>query len=307
MNAVERRLLVPAPPERLAVLRLLVGGFGLVWVAGRAGHLASFGSFDAARFEPVGVVTLLGDPLGSAALTALVVVAVATGAAFVAGWRFRWTGPAFAVLLLVLTTYRSSWSQVFHTENLLVLHVAVLSLAPAADVLSLDARRRVLPTAATSPAYGWAVEVCAVVTVLTYFLAGWAKLRLGGLDWVTGETLRNQVAFDNVRKAVLGDVHSGIGAFAVRHGWLFPPLALVTVVVELAAPLVLLAGARVRAVWAGLAWLFHVGILALMAIAFPYPLSGVAFAPLFPLERLADAVRRRRTGAPAPAMRAAVR
>jgi hypothetical protein len=34
--------------------------------------------------------------------------------------------------------------------------------------------------------------------------------------------------------------------------------------------------------------LFHVGILALMAIMFPYPLSGVAFASFFPIEQLAD-------------------
>jgi hypothetical protein len=51
-------------------------------------------------------------------------------------------------------------------------------------------------------------------------------------------------------------------------------------------------------VWATAAWLFHVGIVALMAIVFAYPLSGVAFAPLFRLERLVAVVpaRYRRTG-----------
>jgi hypothetical protein len=37
----------------------------------------------------------------------------------------------FALLLLWVTTYRNSWGQVFHTENLMVLHV-VLAVSPAA-------------------------------------------------------------------------------------------------------------------------------------------------------------------------------
>ena len=39
-------------------------------------------------------------------------------------------------------------------------------------------------------------------------------------------------------------------------------------------------------VWAVLAWSFHLGVWAIMAIFFPYPLLGLAFAPLFAVERL---------------------
>jgi hypothetical protein len=65
----------------------------------------------------------------------------------------------------------------------------------------------------------------------------------------------------------------------------FPPVAVATVLVELGAPLALLGG-RLRTAWVLAAWGFHVGIVALMAISFPYPLSGIAFAPLFACERL---------------------
>ena len=41
-----------------------------------------------------------------------------------------------------------------------------------------------------------------------------------------------------------------------------------------------------RAWWIAAAWGFHVGILVLMAIGFPYQLLGVAYAPLLPLERI---------------------
>ena len=36
------------------------------------------------------------------------------------------------------------------------------------------------------------------------------------------------------------------------------------------------------------AWSFHVGVLTLMLIAFAYPLSFVAYAPFFRVERLLD-------------------
>jgi len=61
------------------------------------------------------------------------------------------------------------------------------------------------------------------------------------------------------------------------------------VTVELGAWVALLGG-RWRNVWVVGAWLFHLGVLAVMAIVFPYQLSGVAFAPFFRLEGLAHRV-----------------
>ena len=71
----------------------------------------------------------------------------------------------------------------------------------------------------------------------------------------------------------------------LSQAWFFTPLAIATLVVELGAPLALL-GRRAARIWSAAAWSFHVGIFALMAIVFPYPLLGVAFAPFFALERL---------------------
>ena len=69
---------------------------------------------------------------------------------------------------------------------------------------------------------------------------GLAKLRNGGMDWLAGDILRNQVAHDNLLKIQLGDVHSPIGAWLVQFAWIFPPLAVASVFVELSAPVVLL-------------------------------------------------------------------
>ncbi|HEX6418675.1 MAG TPA: hypothetical protein VFZ77_09265, partial [Acidimicrobiales bacterium] len=93
-----------------------------------------------------------------------------------------------------------------------------------------------------------------------------------------------------------GDAWSPAGTALVAHAWVFAPLAVLTLVVELGAWVALLGG-RWRTAWVAAAWLFHAGVLALMAIVFAYPLSGVAFAPFFRLERLAG----RRGGAVAAA------
>ena len=123
----------------------------------------------------------------------------------------------------------------------------------------------------------------AVATVLTYVVAGIAKLRVGGWAWVEGDALLHQVAFDNARKDLLGDTSSPFARFFVEQDWLTGPAAVASMVVELGAPLALLSR-RLAAWWSGAAWAFHIAILVFMAILFPYHLLGLAMAPLLPLE-----------------------
>jgi hypothetical protein len=186
-------------------------------------------------------------------------------------------------LLLAVLTYRNSWSHLFHADNLLALHVLVVGLAPAADAWSLDARGR-----DTKPPpnvrYGWPLRLAALITVLTYVVTGVAKLRYGGADWLRGDTLLHQITFDNARKKVLGSTYSPFAGPLADHPAFLRPFAALTVVVELGAPVALL-GRRWATGWTASAWTLHAGIVALMAITFPYPLSVVAFAPLFDCER----------------------
>ncbi|MCH8814991.1 MAG: HTTM domain-containing protein [Chloroflexi bacterium] len=286
LSRIDRFWYRPAPATRLAALRIIIGGFALGYVVIRGPHLMGYADFDASQFEPTGVTSVLSGTLSDDVLGALVMITILAGVAFVTGAGYRVTGPIFAMLLLFVTGYRNSFGQIFHTENLMVIHVMVLALAPAADSVSLDAwRRGETRTLEPDGRYGWAIQLMCLLTVLTYFISGQTKLRNAGLEWVTTDTLRNFVAYDNLRKAELGDSYSFIGAALVAHGWLFKPLAAFTLAAELGAPLAMLGG-RVAKLWALSAWLFHVGILAVMAILFPYPLAGVAFAPFFPVEQL---------------------
>lgn len=312
--------------RRLGLIRVLVSGYATAWTAVRTPHLLDHLDFDDRRLDPVGVLAPLTGPPAAGLVVAGVVATIVFGVAAALGWRYRVTGPALAVSFLAVTTYRNSWGQIFHTENLTALHLAVLAIAPAdrhwvlrprrrlgaqpdsvprqsADRHDNDNRRWAMQAPAVRSARRsrrpsadddgrWAVRALAVATVAGYVVAGVAKLRNGGTAWLDGEVLVNQVAFDNARKDVLGDVMSPVASFFVDNRWLARPAVLASMAVELGAPLALL-GRRVAAAWSLAAWGFHLAILVLMAIVFPYHLLGLALIPLLPLEEWTRRARRR--------------
>ncbi|QGG96203.1 hypothetical protein [Actinomarinicola tropica] len=267
--AAVRRLATGDDAARLALLRVLVTGYAVGYLLIRAPHLwdlAALADDAPGRWSPVGPFTFVAEPWPPSAVRALVPLTIVVGLSALLGRAWSITAPAAAVGVLLLTSYASSWGQVFHTENLLVLHLLVLAAAAVVDG-GTGARR----TGELAP------RAMAVVVVVAYVLAGWAKLRASGWGWVSGDALLHHVAHDNLRKVLVGDWYSPIGAWAVGHPWVFRPMAALSLVVELAAPLALLGG-RLRRAWVAGAWLFHLGVLAIMAILFPYQLTGVAFA-----------------------------
>ena len=238
----------------------------------RTGHWHDLSRLPASRWEPVGIVNWLGFD----STTAVTVVVVLTVRRRCRRPRQPSPGrsapPLFAIGFLWLTSFGASWGQILHTEHLLVLHLLVLAASPSGRGASATA--------------GWPLKVMSAVTVATYFVAGVAKLRFGGgLDWLAGDGLLRLVAHDNLRKRLLGDAWSPISPFAVGHPLIFQVGAWVTLLVELGAPLALL-GRRWAYTWIALAWTFHLAVLGLMAVLFPYPLFGVAFASMLPVERL---------------------
>ncbi len=263
----------PAPAERLAALRIAIGAYALIYTLSRFHALITTytGSFAA-----VGVVR---TTVPSSLAIVLVIATVVLLSLFTLGWQYWLTAPLAAAALLWTLTYRNAWGQVFHVENLLVLHVIALAAAPAADAWAASRQRE------PKGSYGWAIKLLVALTVATYVLAGVAKLRLSGGAWLDGHQLRNQIAIDNARKLLLGESPARLALPLLEHPAWFTAVSIATLCVELGAPLALIGG-RVGRVWALAAWLFHVGVYALMHIVFPYPLFGVAFLPLLQLERL---------------------
>lgn len=271
-----------APPQRLAAVRLLTGTFAVGYLAARSPAYLALRGRSPVGFDGVGVLAWMGSPVADPVVVAALALALVSGAAFTAGAWFRVTGPTFALTVLLLATYRSSWGQLLHFENLLVLHLLVLAVAASADAWSYDARRRPVPRRDRS--YGPPLVLLCLVVAVTYSIAGLAKLRYGGIDWISGDTLRNHIAYSATRLEVLGGSPSPVASLVVRRPWALGPMAAASVLIELAAPLALL-GRWWRNVWVGAAWAMHAAIAALMLVVFPYPLFLVAFAPFFALER----------------------
>ncbi len=291
LRALGRLWFTPAPATRLAVLRLLVGAYSLWYLRRRVRMLRRIGETDPGLFRPVGVARVLDRPLRPEVNKALILATLGGNAAFLLGWRHRVTGPAFAGLLLWTLTYRNSWSMIFHSDNVLVLHTGILALTPSADALSLDALSRTgRPPAAPEWRYGWPVNLMRAATAATYLVAGVAKVKGPlGWKWASGEALRSQVAIDGLRKELLGSGAAPLGSRLYKRVGLYRLLAVGSLAAELVAPLVL-PSRRLARLWAVAAFAMHWGIYAVMGIKFRYQMSGVMYAPYFDVERLLPGV-----------------
>jgi hypothetical protein len=266
--------LSPAPAERLALVRIAIGGFALIYVLARLPELLAVARLSPAHFAPVGIVRWLGGPWPVGLVLAVAAATCVALAAFVLGIAYRYVAPLAALGLVVTLSYRTSWGQVFHTENLLVLHVIALACAPAADAWALGARTQGDPAR-----YVWPIKLLVAVTTATYVIAGLAKLRLAGAGWLDGSQLADQIALDNVRKALLGARTAPLATFVLAHPLVLQGLSIATLAIELFAPIALFGG-RIARAWALGAWAFHVGVLATMYVVFPYQLLGVAYLPV---------------------------
>ena len=268
--------------QRLAIMRAVMGTYAVVWTIVRAANIIDTSQQPARRFDPVGPLWFLHNPLPVWVTVAGIAAVIVAGCGLIVGWRYRVTAPIAALAFLFVTTYRNSWGHIIHTENLASLQLLVLAIAPAAAVWSLDARRSTHREPTRDDGW-WAVKAMAVLAVGTYFVAGMAKLRISGIHWIDGDVLLHQVAFDNARKIVVGAPASPIAAFFLDQRWAMAPAAVGAMIIELGAPLALIKE-RFAIVWVTAAIMLHLGILAIMAILFPYQLLAIAMLPLLPVE-----------------------
>ena len=279
--------------QRLAMLRILVFGYAAVWTTVRAPHLVDTVDLAPRRLDAVGPLWWLTEPMPAVVILVTVALTPIACAAAALGWKYRLSAPVAALGFLFLTTYRNSWGQLFHTENLAALHLCVLALVPFAavswSVSSSSEEHNKEHNQQREELSRFVVTTLSVLTVGTYFVAGVAKLRISGFAWIDGDVLRHHIAFDNARKELFGDPIAPFGATMLRNSWTLAPAAVAAIIVELTAPLALL-HRRVAWAWASAAAVFHFVILGVMAILFPYHLLGIALAPLLPVERLGTTV-----------------
>lgn len=125
-----------------------------------------------------------------------------------------------------------------------------------------------------SEAAGWALRVTQLAVVATYFLSSWAKLRFGGVGWVTSSVLARAI----VRRGTgLADLIAGVPHLLV--------LAQVGIVAfELASPVIFFLSARWRKWAVAFFYSFHVATFATITISFAPHLA--ALTSFLPLEKL---------------------
>jgi hypothetical protein len=149
----------------------------------------------------------------------------------------------------------------------------------------------VLPTAGRArhgdtertEAGGWALRVTQIAVICTYFLAAWAKLRFGGLDWATSSVLAR--AF--IRRGTdLADLIA-----QVPHLLTVSQLGILAL--ELSSPLIFVVSARWRNAFVAVFYLFHLATFAMITISFAPHL--IAMTSFLPLERVRPFARWRHT------------
>lgn len=268
-----RWLTEPVPRGRVAAFRTLIYLFvaaDLVlftpWVRTRV-------AVPGELYQPLLVGRLLPLPTPTPAVVGVIFWALLLLALLAATGRApRLLGWAVFALYFEWMIVAMSYGKVDHDRFGLLVALAVLPTAGRA--------RHGDPT--RTEAGGWALRVTQIAVVCTYFLAAWAKLRFGGLDWLTGSVLARAI----IRRGTeLADLIASV-----------PYLLIVAqfgiVAFELASPAIFLLRERRRLYTVGFFYSFHLVTFATITISFAPHLA--AMTSFLPLERVRPLVWARR-------------
>lgn len=273
-NAWARYWFFPESLTRLAVCRLLAFGLMIADLVYLSPNTFTR-SADPMFWEPVLLLRVLhrllgiGPPLPDVLAAIHIVTVVFAVGAFI-GYRTRFCAVASAVLYLYLIAVSFSWFlKVHHTHAVFVLLLLALSVSPCGRALSVDALLARMRSAAermefrpewepeTSPFARWPLRFIGIMIALAYFSAGFAKMKIGGIEWINGESLAYWLLQD-------ADIYAmSLPATMAQHPALLQALSIMVVALQLSFPVILIAP---RLVWvylpAGLG--FHMGTFVLM-------------------------------------------
>ncbi|GAB2946754.1 hypothetical protein GCM10027280_39440 [Micromonospora polyrhachis] len=263
--AAGRWLTAAVPQGRIAAFRTLVYLFVAADLVIFTPWIRHHGDTGAALYQPLFIGRLLPLPTPTPllvdtifwALLAFSLVAATGRAPRALGW------PIF-LLYFEWMIIAMSCGKVDHDRFAFLIALAVLPTAGRAR--HGDATR--------TEAGGWALRVTQIAVVCTYFLAAWAKLRFGGLEWLTGSVLARAI----IRRGTeLADLIAQV-----------PYLLIVAqfgiIAFELLSPAVFLVSERWRRVLVAFFYSFHLVTVSTITISFAPHL--VAMASFLSLERI---------------------
>ena len=250
------------PLGRLAALRTLVYLFVPVDLLLTTNWVLQHKDVPGDLYVPLLIGRILPLPTPTYALTVGVFVALlVTSVVAATGRAPRLLGTAVFVLYLEWMVIAMSYGKVDHDRFGFLVALAVLPTVGRARWGDLT----------RSEAAGWALRATQLAVVATYFFAAWAKLRFGGLDWLTGATLTRAVLR---RGTFLSD-------WVVDYPGLLVAFQFFIVAFELSSPVLLFLAYRWRLRAVGGLYGFHLMTYAAITISFlPHCVAMTSFLPL---------------------------
>jgi hypothetical protein len=290
----------PTAPTNLGVSRMVFFA-GMLAIYARE-DFSAWGGVSDAFWIPISLFSALHikpvDPGTLTALQAIWRVALGLSAVGIA------TSASMAVSFVVglyLLGLPHNFGQTYHFDAVLVIAIGILACSRAGDAWSVDAWLKGGGDAPPSGEYTWPVRAIWVAVSLVFFAAGLAKVRYGGLEWITSDNMSILLtrAMYHVSDA---DPLTRVGLAIANNHWLSSALAAAAVAIELGFPLTLISR-KAQMVFVPAAFGMLLGIRVLMGPTFGGFL--IAFVFWIPWQRIAvrvDARRyvRRRAGASRP-------
>ncbi|MEV7227796.1 MULTISPECIES: HTTM domain-containing protein [Polymorphospora] len=273
VRALGRWLTEAVPRGRVAAFRTLVYLFVVGDLLLFTPWVRDHATVPGALYQPLFVGRLLPLPTPSPELVSVVFWLLLALAALAATGRApRVLGWSIFLLYFEWMIIAMSYGKVDHDRFGLLVALAVLPTAGRA--------RHGDPT--RTEAGGWALRVTQIAVVCTYFLAAWAKLRFGGVEWLTGSVLARAI----IRRGTeLADVIAQVPGLLIAAQ--FGIMAF-----EILSPVVFLLNERWRNRAVAFFYSFHVVTFATITISFAPHL--VAMASFLALERVRPIVWVRR-------------
>jgi len=194
-----------ASPDNLGLCRILLYGLMFLyyvltpWLFPSWGYHEDFvlwGSVSHAFWKPVWLMSVLHLlPASTPVLEVLQAVWRTALALSCIGLFTRVSTATSFVLGFYLFGVPVSFGRIHHQEHILIFSFLIMAFSRCGDAWSVDAliRKARAGTAQRSEVasgeYTWPVRMIWVVIALTYFAAGFSKLRHSGFDWINSDTM----------------------------------------------------------------------------------------------------------------------
>jgi hypothetical protein len=249
------------PRGRIAALRTLAYGFVLLDVFVLRTWVVRHADLPGKLYNPLFITRFLPAPTPTPLVVRSVEIALTLAALVGISSRLpRLSGMLVFILYLEWMLIAFSYGKVDHDRVAFLVALAVLPTVGPARWGDLEREESA----------GWAIHCIQVAVVMTYFASVFAKVRFGGVNWVTGATLMRAV----IRRGTF------LAEPLTHHPGVLRAAQFMLVGFELLSPLLLVRG-RIGMTMLAMAVAFHlVTGVAITIVFWPHVLCLFAFLPL---------------------------